>query len=345
MLEIIKKRYKLIIFLFVLVLLGAVIYPRITKGVSGKKKETVKVVRGTLEEKMTISGEINAEEKVTLRFQTSGRLAWVGVKEGDHVKKYQSVASLDQRELKMKLKKELNDYLTERWDFEQVKRDDYKDKVMTDTIKRLIDKAQFDVNNSVLDVEIQNLAIELSNLWTPIEGIVTRVASPYAGVNITATQAEIDVVNPKTVFFLATADQTEVVKLKEGMIGELVLDAYPDATISGIIKNISFIPKSGETGVVYSIKFLINEDNSDYRYRQGMAGDLSFTIRKEVDILYLPIKYIKEEKNNENPLTGKKYVQVKKGEKLEKIYIETGMETDEYTEIKTGLTEGEIISN
>ena len=64
------------------------------------KTDTARVKRGNLEEKLTISGTVEAEEKVTLRFQTSGRLNWVGVKEGDYVKKYQSVASLDQKEVK-----------------------------------------------------------------------------------------------------------------------------------------------------------------------------------------------------------------------------------------------------
>lgn len=344
MINFIKKRYKLLIVILIIILGIIVAYPRIIKGQNGKKQESVKVVRGNLEEKLTVPGSIGAEEKVTLRFQTSGRLAWVGVKEGDYVKKYQTIASLDQKEMKMKLSKELNDYLTERWDLDQVKRDDYKDKVITDTIKRIIDKAQFDVNNSVLDVEIQNLAIELSNLWTPIEGIVTRAASPYAGVNITATQAEFDVVNPKTVYFTATADQTEVVKLREGMAGELVLDAYPDATISGVIKNISFGPKSGETGVVYSIKLVFNEDNSNYQYRLGMAGDLSFVTKRKDDVLYLPPKFVKEEKSTESSKAGKKYVQIKTNNKLEKAYIETGMETDDYIEI-TGLDEGITVYN
>ena len=54
-----------------------------------EKKTTYKVKKQNLKETLTLSGEIDAEEKVTLRFQTSGRLAWVGVKEGDYVKKYQ----------------------------------------------------------------------------------------------------------------------------------------------------------------------------------------------------------------------------------------------------------------
>lgn len=302
------------------------------------KTDTTRVKRGNLEEKLTISGTIDAEEKATLRFQSSGRLNWVGVKEGDYVKKYQSIALLDQKEVKKKLQKELNDYLTSRWDFEQKKRDDYRDKAITDTIKRVLEKSQFDLNNAVLDVEIQNLTVELSNLWTPIEGIVTKVNTPYAGVNIIPSQAEFEIINPKTVFFSAVADQTEVTQIKEGMKGELTLDAFSESTLSGNIRNISFTPKSGETGTVYSVKFTFNDDNTNYKYRIGMGGDLNFVLKSKSDALYLPIKYVKTE-------NGKKYVKVKDQNQEIKAYVETGMETDDEIEIMNGVTEGDLITN
>lgn len=335
MINFIKRRWKLIFIILILMIVGFAVYSNFTSS-NAKKVETSKVKRGTLEETMTISGTMDADEKANLRFQTSGRLSWVGVKEGDYVKKYQSLASLDQREVKKNLQKELNDYLTSRATFDQTTKDDYRDKVITDTVKRLLDKAQWSLNNSVLDVEIQNLSVEYSNLWTPIEGIVTKVGAPYAGMNITPATSEIEVINPKTVFFSANADQTEVTKLAEGKEGSLSLDAYPDATISGRIKSISFTPKTGETGTVYGVKFIFNEDNSIYKYRMGMGGDLTFVLKQKEDVLYLPVKFIKGE-------NGKKYIKMTKNGREEKIYVETGMETDTSIEIVSGLAEGDIV--
>ena len=257
MIKFFAQRKKLIIALIIIAIIITIVFPKLGIGKSNKKVESAIVKSGNLEEKLTISGTTDADEKVTLRFQTTGRLAWVGVREGDYVKKYQGIASLDQRELKKDLEKYLNDYLTKRWDFDQVKKDDYKDKVITDTIKRIQDKAQFAMNKSVLDVELQDISIQYANLWTPIEGIVTRATFPYPGVNLTALNtAEFDIVNPQTVYFSANADQTEVTKLYDGLNGKLILDAYPDKTITGSIKSISFIPKTGETGTVYAVKFI-----------------------------------------------------------------------------------------
>ncbi len=75
-----------------------------------KKVEIAIVKRGDLKQELTVSGQIQASEHVILRFQTSGQLTWVGVKEGDYVKKYQTVAALDQRELQKNLTKYLETY-------------------------------------------------------------------------------------------------------------------------------------------------------------------------------------------------------------------------------------------
>jgi RND family efflux transporter MFP subunit len=307
-----------------------------SQNLSDKKGELARVQKGKLEEKLTISGKIAAEENVTLQFQTGGKLSWVGVKEGDYVQKYQAIASLDQREVQKKIDSYLNAYMKTRWDFEQTKEDN-KDVLLTNAVKRTLEKSQFDLNNSVINVELQDLARQFANLWTPIEGIVIKADTPQSGVNIyLPTQAQFKIANPKTIFLEASADQTEVVKLKEGMEGDLLLDSYSDTTLQGKIQTIAFTPKEGETGTIYTIKFVFDNDNFDYKYRLGMTGDLSFVIKEKDNVLFIPSKFIKSS-------NGNKYVYVLRNKKTEKIRVETGFETDSGTEITSGLSEGETI--
>lgn len=331
--RLIKKRWYLIIALIAVV--GFLFYRVNINSSIDKKKTTYQVKRQTLTESLSLSGKIDAEEKATLRFQTSGRLSWVGVKVGDYVKKYQGVAALDQREVKKTLDKYLNDYLKTRWDFEQTK-DNYKDSIITTAIARILEKSQYDLNKSVLDVEIKNLSVEFSNLWTPIDGIVTSVEAPYAGVNVIPTQAEIEVVNPKTIYFSATADQNDVVKLKTDLAGNIILDAYPNQEFSGQIRQISFAPKEGETGTVYEVKIFFDQDNTDYRYRLEMTGDANFVVRKKENVLAIPTNLAKTE-------NGKKYVLKQEGGNKKKIYIKEGEEIGDFLEVKEGLVEGDTI--
>ncbi len=321
---------------FIITLLaGSGIFYYQTQFAGTKAESTYRVKRQELQETLSLSGKIAAEEKATLRFQTSGYLAWVGVKEGDRVKANQVIAGLDQQELQKTFQKYLNDYRNARWDFDQLSQTTYKDQVITDTIKRTIDQSQFDLNNAVLDVEIKNLAIQFSNLWTPIDGIVTRVETPLPGVNIIPTQAEFEIVNPATIYFSALADQTDVVKLQEGMRGEIVLDSYPEKTIPGIIKRISFTPKPGESETVYEVKISAS-DSGTLNLRLDMGGDADFVTSDKKAVLAVPLKALKTSGDQ-------RYVYVRKDGKKKKVNVAVGLETDSLAEITSGLTEGDLV--
>ena len=316
----------------VILILAFIFYKFNTKPKTTEKSYKVKTTN--LKEELSFSGQVNATEKVTLRFQTSGRLAWVGVKEGDYVKKYQGIASIDTRDVKKTLEKKLLAFSKTRWDFDQTK-DDNKD-VLTDKIKRVLEKSQFDLTSSILDVELQNLALEYSYLSSPIEGIVTRIEAPFAGVNIIPTQAEFEIINPKTIYFSATADQTEVIKLKTKDEGDLTLDAYPDLKNKVKIDYLGFIPKTGETGTVYEVRMKIQDSINSESLRYGMTGDTTFVLREKNNILAIPVSYLKGSKGND-------YVYMKTNNKRNKIKVETGDEIDGMIEITLGLNANDTI--
>lgn len=329
------KKIYFVFLVGIIIIIGFFIYRNYQVQQKNKKIERTQVKRGSLTEDITISGKIKAEEDVILHFQTSGTVSWIGVKEGDVVKKYQTIATLDMREMKKNIDKKLNTFLKTRTDFDQTK-DDYDDKAITDGIKRIVDKTQYDLNNAVLDVELQNLAIDLSRLSTPIAGIVVKTDPSYAGINIISTQAQYEIVNPETIYFEALADQTEVAKLRRDMNGTLVLDPYLTTTLEGSIQNISFTPKTDETGTVYTVKFIFSSKNTDYRYKIGMTGDLTLTTKKKNNVLYVPLKFIKTE-------DGKKYVTHMVDNKQKKQFVITGIETDNLIEIISGLSEGDTV--
>jgi len=308
-----------------------------------KKKSTYIVKKQILKETLSISGSIEAEEKVTLRFQNSGLLAWVGVKEGDSVSKYQVLASLDQQELQKTLQKYLNTYENKRRDFDQTS-EEYRQPSQgywgltwdqRNEVDRVLQKAQYDLNSAVLDVELKNIALRYATLISPIAGIVTRVATPIAGVNVTPTQAEIDVVNPASLYLSILPDQSEVTKITSSMSAGIIFDAYPDASVSGSISSIGFAPKTGESSTVYEVKlrFPIVPNQA---YRIGMTGDAVFTITEKQDVIAIPASYLKTE-------NGKTYVMRKINNKPTKTYVTLGSEGDDLIEITSGLAEGDVL--
>lgn len=337
LMKFLKNKWWLLIIIFGLILLAGRFF---FSSARDKEKKEYEVRKKDLKEELSLSGQIDAEEKVTLRFQTSGRLAWVGVKEGDYVKKYQAIASLDQRDLKNRLDKYLNTYVKQRLSFEQTK-DDYWQKQydLSEAIRhkaeRILEENQLDLNNAVLDVEYQHLLLEYANLSTPIEGIVTRVDAPFAGVNITPAQAEFEIINPKTLYFSATADQTEVVNFFKGKKGKIVFDAYPEDEVDGEVYWIGFTPKKEETGTVYQLKIKFNFDKE---LKIGMSGDVNFITKELKDVIAIPSGYLKKDKKGD-------YVDILEKGRTIKRYVKKGEEIEGEVVIKEGLEEGEVITN
>lgn len=333
-----------------IILIGVVIGGLWYRNVENKKTKLLKektytVIKKDLVDSLTIAGEIDAKEKVSLKFQTSGLLTWVGVKEGDTVKKFQTIASLDKRELQNSMNQLLNTYSKARADFEQTQSDnkDWQTNGMTDVareaIKRVLDKEQMDLNNSVLAVEARNLSLKFANLYTPIAGLVTKIDAPLAGQNITPSTATFEVINPESLYFSALADQTEVTKFSAGQKGVITLDSFPDMEIGATVENVAFTPKAGESGTVYELKIILDKIGTDSgKIRMGMTGDATFTLRQISNVLVIPEAYVK--KNN-----GKYYVTKMVGKTLTRVEVVEGDTIEGEVEIKTGLNENDVIYN
>lgn len=328
--KILKRRWVIVALVVLLIL-----WSRFVGGKPSDKPRSYTVSRQNLRQTLTLSGTVQADEKATLRFQTSGRLAWLGVKPGDKINAYQTVASLDQREVQKKLERTLNSYLKTRWDFEQLQ-DDYESKILSDAIKRILEKSQFDLNTSILDVELQHLAVEFSNLISPIAGVVTHVIPEVAGVNVTPTSAEIEVVNPNSMYLSVLADQAEVIQLKDGITTDIIFDAYPSEHIEGTITTIGFSPKPDETSTVYEVKIKLATTNDSYRYRLSMTADSTFILKETQNVLTIPSQFVSQEGD-------KSYVYTMVRGRREKTEVTLGEEGEELIEITSGLKEGDVV--
>lgn len=338
MINTLKKRW----YLFVLAVIvgGFIFYSRSVSTSAEANLQSYPVKRENVKEVLSLSGQVDAEEKVTLKFQTSGRMTWVGVKEGDTVKKYQTIAALDQRDLSNRLTKYLNTYAITRNTFEETKNDNWNKKYdLSDSIRkeaeRVLENNQYSLQNAVLDVEYQSLSLEYANLWTPIDGVITKITSPFAGVNITPAGAEFEVVNPESLYFSISAEQSDVVKMKNGMQGEILFDAFPDKSYKGTVYFIAFSPRQGETGTVYEVRLKLDESAKELPLKLSMTGDIDFLFKEEKNAISIPSSYLKNDNKGD-------YVYVEKTKK-EKRYVEVSEELDGKYIIKSGLTEGDVI--
>lgn len=300
------------------------------------------VKKEDLVKKISASGKIKANQEVELRFQTSGRLAWVGVKEGDLVKKWQAIASLDTRELERDFQKALRDYSKERWDFEQeredqnVTTDNLDQHTLTNEVRRILEKNQFDLEKAIMDVEIKEIALKYATLITPISGIVTEIDSPIAGVNITPARASFTIANPNSVYFSADIDEVDISGIRTGQSAVIVLDSFPEEEFESQVSQVGFNAKTTSGGgTAFEVKFPLPE-NLNQKFKLGMNGDVEIFLRKKTDVLTVPIAAIMEREE-------KTYVWLVEKGRAKKTEVEIGALSDQKAEITKGLKEGDKI--
>jgi RND family efflux transporter MFP subunit len=329
----VKKKWKFFLLLGIIITL--IIGWQIRKANSNQSELIFEPVqRTTLTKTLEISGIIDAKEKANMRFLAGGKLVYLGAQEGEWVKKWQTIASIDKAALQKQLNQNLNSYMQERWDFEDTQ-DEYDYNVEDLSTRKVIDKEQWDLENTVLTVEIKDIAIKESSIYAPFSGVLVKSPTTVTGVPLLATDY-FELVNPQTLIFRAEVDESDIGLLSINQQAEIELDAYDNETINTYLNYVSYSSSVNSTGTVFIVEFPIDSENID-KYRIGMNGDASIILDSKNDILVIPYEATISRDD-------KTYVNVPTEDgKTEEREIILGLETDDYAEVVSGLEEGELI--
>jgi HlyD family secretion protein len=292
--------------------------------------KTYKVSQKTIKSTVISSGKIQADQSTDLHFQTSGQLAWINAKQGDHVNKGQTIASLDTQVLQKQLKEDLNTYFKTRLTFEDTK-DSQQNQVITDTLKRIAQRSQADLENSVTDVEIKDLAVRFSTVASPIDGYIISDPIVYPGSNVFVTDTIVTVANTKSLQFLAEVDETDIGKITTGQKTAITLDAYPNDKFDSEVSLISPKAVTTSTGAT-AFNTTFNMDTQK-QLLIGMNGSAEITTATKENVLTVPV----------DALVYDTFVWTKDGNKYTKKEISKDLESENDVEITSGLTEGETI--
>ena len=331
MLKLIKKKWKL---LSVLLIIAIIITFLISKKNNFSLK-TATIQKGNISEELILSGDISASNYAKLAYETSGKVSYIGVKEGETVKKGKLLSKLDTTVLNSRYQIALSNLriydATAQNILDQVKNhssdETYSQKDSRTTAEANKDKAY----EAVISAK-RNL--DGASIYAPFNGIVTFVAHPFSGVFVSFGATEIEIIDPTTMYFSVLADQTEVTKLINGQKVQIVLDSFEDKTYEGKVYNISFVPKIGESGSVYSVKVLFSGVNLlDSKFKIAMTGDAKFVTSEKENAFYVPSNFVKQDKNGNFVKLNQK----------DKLYIKIGIESSDFTEIVGDIEEGLVV--
>jgi RND family efflux transporter MFP subunit len=329
-----KKRWKWIV--LVLLILASIAWWQYGKYQAARpeltfKKPSIENLTKTLE----VSGIVDAKQRATMRFAAGGKVTYLGAQEGEAVKKGQTLAVIDRRELEKRLQMDLNSYMRERWDWDQLQ-DDSADRTLPKNELREVDKAQLNLDDTVLAVEIRDIAIRNTVLSAPFAGLLVKAPTSVVGLQVTPTEAW-ELVDPATLIFEAAVDEADIGLVKVGQKATISLDSYPDEDITTYVQNIAITSSQTSTGTVFVVEFAIPNATDLSKYKLGMNGDVTIELETRENVMSVPLDAIRERDD-------KTYVNVRTGEfTYTEREISTDLETDTSVEVTKGLSKDDEV--
>jgi len=327
-----KNNWKISLFVLIIFIFSSGIYWKFFN-----KKESIKIISPTIkaaDSKILSGGMIRSQNEVNLHFQAGGKLVYLPFKEGDRVRRGQTIASLDTYVLQKQLTAALNAYRVTRDNFDQLqdnKENNYlyaqqanpypynyfnlggiggndKTNAVNDMIKRLADQSQATLDNSVIQVELANYALSLSSLVAPFDGVITHLDVTSPSVVVSPLNSFM-IADPDAIIFRANVSENDINFIAEGVRAAVRLTGSKDKTIAGAVAKIYPDKLSLPTGEnVYQVDI----DCPDLKNTAMLKQDGVVLIQSKYDhqIILVPSwlilsrKYIWAMKNNQPKLVG-----------------------------------------
>ncbi|MFC1725146.1 efflux RND transporter periplasmic adaptor subunit [candidate division KSB1 bacterium] len=169
------------------------------------------------------------------------------------------------------------------------------------------------------------------HVYSPISGTVTfRDAKIGRKVDISSKLFEI--INLENVWLEADIFEKDLTKIKLDQEVKIKVSAYPDEIFTGKI----FYIGSTLHPDTKTIKLLAEIDNDHFKLKPGMYANTGVVIDKKTKTLVVPAEAVLDDENL-------KIVFVKEGEEYHRHVVQTGIKSDEYIEILSGIEPGSIV--
>ncbi|MCX6721745.1 MAG: efflux RND transporter periplasmic adaptor subunit [Candidatus Staskawiczbacteria bacterium] len=170
-------------------------------------------------------------------------------------------------------------------------------------------------------------------LVSPINGIITEINTKKGQV-VSSSQSVINMLSSDPFQIKVDIYEQDIVNIKVGDKAKIDLVAFPKKTFDGKVMSIDPAETIVDNVVYYEVT--IEFPNQPQGIRSGMTADITIEANKKSNVLRIP-------KNAVIQIDGTQTAQVVKNGKVVSGTITTGLEGNDYFEVKSGLTEGEEI--
>jgi HlyD family secretion protein len=272
-----------------------------------------KLTKGDIEAVVTTSGTVNPITKVEVGSQVSGKIAKLYVDYNSQVKEGQILAELDLLQFESRVKQNEANYSSAKASLEKAKvtlanlQRQYERSLSLfekqlisfeekDTAEANYLGAKSDLQSAEARLEQAGSQLDQSKLdlsyaiiRSPIDGVViSRNMNVGQTVQASFTAPKIfEIANDLSKMQVeCDVDEADVGKVKEGQTVRFTVDAFPESTFNGTVKQVRFSPTVTTNVVTYTT--IVGAENPELKLRPGMTATVTIITGEATNVLRVP---------------------------------------------------------
>lgn len=325
------------------------------------------VQRGKVESSVanTRAGSVEACQRTRLSPISGGRIAFLGVKKGDHVKKGQillrlwnedqqaqsnlaqtqvessrrrigevcATADNAEREAARMAKLRARGFISEGGE--------EKTRYEAQSRRAACEAARADVTQAQARVKVTKVEQDRTVLVAPFDGIVADIVGELGEYTTpsppgVATPPAIDLIDDSCLYIEAPMDEVDAPKIQVGQPARISLDALPGKHLSGHVKRVApYVVAVEKQARTVDVEVSLDSPDDTRHLLVGYSADVEIVLSSHDNVLRIPTSTL---------LEGNKVLFYQPDtKKLEERVIKPGITNWEYTEVLDGLKEGDRI--
>lgn len=313
------------------------------------------ITRGSVEQIARADGVIEAVNQVSIGSDIMGRVVEIRVRQGDKVKKGDTLCVVDPRVYKEQVSAAQASLAAQEASLAKLREDYNRTKALFD--KGLVSKSQMEQAESAFrsaEAQLKAAKAQLSQvrvtyskafITSPVDGEVVAVnmevgEQVIAGtVNISGSVIMV-VADMSNAIVKADVNETEVVQVAPGQEVKVKIDAFPDRIFRGMVETRSGVPTSNalsssvQQAVTYPVEILLLETPPGLL--PGMSASCEIITARVDSVLVLPLTAV-------GSSDGQDVVYLYKAGKATRTPVKLGVTGEGTAELREGLAEGDSV--
>ncbi len=331
----------------------------------------VEVARGKVEASVanTRAGSVEACQRTRLSPISGGRIAYLGIKKGDHVKKGQVLLKLwnDDQQAQSTLaqtqvassQKRIREVcaLAENAEREATRMSklrargfiseggEEKARYEAQARRASCEASRADVAQAQARVNVTKVEQNRTVLVAPFDGIVADIVGELGEYTTpsppgVATPPAIDLIDDTCLYIKAPMDEVDAPKIRVGQAVRVSLDAWPGKVLVGHVKRVApYVVAVEKQARTVDVEVSLDEFKGNVDANQpllvGYSADVEILLESHEQVLRVPTSTLQE--------GNKVLLYLPDSKKLEQRTIKTGITNWEYTEVLEGLKQGDRV--